>query len=92
MSTPDLPDLVECHTDPRVLDLAAKLHPVFMAWAEVNLNPGEIFDVVLMPHELGIGHHRMRITGGVTADGGGGGQKIPVHKIGNTQTAPEGVM
>ena len=88
MKTPD--DMIECHVDPRVLDLAARLAPVINEWADMHLNTGEIFDVFIMPHDIGSGNHRHRIIGGEGC--GSGGKKLPVHRIANTQPSPEGVQ
>lgn len=79
--------IIECYVDPRVLDLGEKLEVVFMEWAETNLASGEQFDIIIMPDDINIGHHRMRITGG---DGGGGGGII--LKLGEAQAAPERIQ
>ena len=89
MKTPT--NLIECQVDPRVLDLAARIEPVFKEWAELHLGPEEQFDILIMPNDLQSGHHRSRMTGG-SDSGGGGGKKLPVHKIGNVQSPPEGVQ
>ena len=81
--------LIECHIDPRVLDLAARLEPVFNEWAKTNLNPGEDFEILVTPSDMSAGTHRMRVNHG---SDGGGGLKLPAHKISNTQPSPEGVQ
>lgn len=83
-------NMIECHVDPRIMDLMDKMESVLREWAEANLNPEEIVDVIIMPHDIHIGHHRHRMIGGSK---GRGGKKLPaVHTLGNTQLSPEGVQ